>query len=255
MGWCNVRGDCDLHDADCSYHRRAQSEEGSLPWISATLQATKIRGEVVWYGGEGCCKALELAYIALPRKVLQGSVRYHPAVEVPGKDASSKVPSESEEVQCEVLVVPSVRVDTWVHTFPVVTSDETSGCCAAYCRAGQWPSRVSVATNIKPNSGLPTSNPTDGSVAGTIKTDDIGTLAYGKKKEKISHGHFDWERVTSRWVLQTAQNLTDNRRNEVKDPGKVCKSFKLRNCQKNVRDCTDVKIKLENALDLIEQVN
>ena len=43
----------------------------------------------------------------------------------------------------------------------------------------------------KPNSGLPKSNPTDGSVVRTIKTDDIGTLTHGKKKENISHGRFD----------------------------------------------------------------
>lgn len=44
--------------------------------------------------------------------MLRGSAGCRSAAEVPDKDASSKVPCESEDVKCEVLVVPSVRVDT-----------------------------------------------------------------------------------------------------------------------------------------------
>jgi hypothetical protein len=56
--------------------------------------------------------------------VLGASIGCRPAVKMPDKDASSKVPCESEEdasykvpceseeVQCKVHVVPSVRVDT-----------------------------------------------------------------------------------------------------------------------------------------------
>ena len=79
----------------------------------------------------------------------------------------------------------------------------------------------------KPNSGLPRRSPTDGSVAGTIKIDDIGTLTHRKKKEKISHGYLERQKDARRQVPQRAQNLIDNRRNKVKDRGKVCKSFKL----------------------------
>ena len=52
----------------------------------------------------------------------------------------------------------------------------------------------------KSNSGLPRSSPTDGSVGGTIITDDIEILAHGKKKEKISHGHLERQKDTSRRV-------------------------------------------------------
>jgi hypothetical protein len=81
--------------------------------------------------------------------------------------------------------------------------------------------------NSKLNLGLPSSSPTDGYVVGTTKTDDIGTLAHGKKKEKISHRHFDRERVANKQVPQRSQNLTDSRRNKVKDLGSICKLFKL----------------------------
>ena len=54
--------------------------------------------------------------------------------------------------------------------------------------------------------------------------------------------------------ISLAQNLTDNKRNKVKDRGKVCKSFKLYNYQENVGDCTKIKIKLKNDLALIEKV-
>ena len=39
------------------------------------------------------------------------------------------------------------------------------------------------------------------------------------------------------------------------DRGKVCKSFMLRSYKKNAGDCTEVKIKLENDLDLIKGLN
>ena len=152
-------------------------------------------------------------------------------------------------------MVLSVSVDTWVHTSPIVTSGETSGCCIVYCRVGWWPSGVSVAVSLKPNSVLPSSSPTDSFIAETIKTDDIGTLTCWNRKENISHGHLDWERDTSRRFPQRTQNLTDNWRNKVKDRRKVCKSFRLWKCQGNVGDCTEVKIKLENDLDMIEHVN
>ena len=39
------------------------------------------------------------------------------------------------------------------------------------------------------------------------------------------------------------------------DHGRVCKSFNLRRYQKNVEDCKEVKIKLDNDLDLIGGLN
>ena len=121
--------------------------------------------------------------------MLQSSVGCHSAMKINRQGGPFQGPMWKEEAKCEVLVVPLVSVDTWFHTSPIVTSGETSSYCTVCCRVGWWPSGVFVAVNLKSNSSLPRSIPTDGSIVRTIKTNDIGTLTYWKKKENISHGN------------------------------------------------------------------